>query len=302
MHNYTRFGIFGILALVLLRVTIGWHFYMEGVSKVRGGGFSSEGFLVAAKGPLAENFQSIIWDKDGRMRLNQEATNALFENAAVQATRQFGFTDDQRRQVDRVKRQTIDKLNGVYAEAEEEIFKYWESFERVAKMKDSAMWNQVSSLRGQRESIEQDRMASVRPTLAAVDAIWKQYEGRLNGIANSTQRELSGNFYFARPGEGQLSMRTIDQFIPIFDMCVGILLMLGLLTPLAAWAGAVFLISVVLTQMPGYPGTQPTYYQAIEALALIVLATTDAGRFAGLDFIPWAWWQKKKAAKPALAQ
>jgi uncharacterized membrane protein YphA (DoxX/SURF4 family) len=79
-------------------------------------------------------------------------------------------------------------------------------------------------------------------------------------------------------------------------MVVGILLMIGLLTPLAAGLAAAFLVSVVFTQMPGYPGTAPTYYQAIECLALITLMTTDAGRYAGLDFIPWAWWQRKPAA------
>jgi uncharacterized membrane protein YphA (DoxX/SURF4 family) len=82
-------------------------------------------------------------------------------------------------------------------------------------------------------------------------------------------------------------------------MVVGILLIVGLLTPLAAWAAALFLVSVILTQMPGYPGSAPTYYQAVECLALVVLATTDAGRYAGLDFLPWAWWQKKKATKAA---
>ena len=56
---------------------------------------------------------------------------------------------------------------------------------------------------------------------------------------------------------------------------------------------SVFLISVVLTQMPGYPGTAPTYFQAVECLALLTLMATDAGRYAGLDFIPWAWWHRR---------
>lgn len=299
MQNYARIGVFGILALIALRVGIGWHFYMEGVAKVRGNDFSSVGFLNGAKGPLADKFQRLIWDNEGRLRLNKESVNTLFSNAAVQATEHFKLTDDQKKDLDRVRKQYTDKLNDVYAEADEEIFKYWESVERVGKMKESDMWNQVSSLRGQREKIEKDRMAGVNETLASVDAIWKQYEGRINSIANSTQLQQSGYFHFTRPGEGPLSVRNVDQVIPIFDMAIGILLIIGLLTPVAAWAGAVFLIGVILSQMPGYPGTQPTYFQAIECLGLIVLATTDAGRYAGLDFIPWAWWQKRRAAKVA---
>ena len=49
-------------------------------------------------------------------------------------------------------------------------------------------------------------------------------------------------------------------------------------------AGAAFLFSVMLTQWPLAPGAQPIYYQSVEFLALLVLATTGAGKFAGLDF------------------
>ncbi|MFN5951880.1 MAG: hypothetical protein ACK43N_25540, partial [Pirellulaceae bacterium] len=80
----------------------------------------------------------------------------------------------------------------------------------------------------------------------------------------------------------------------IFDMSVGILLILGLLTPLAGFAGGLFLLSVVLTQWPGSLGATPTYYQAIEMFACFFLAAADAGRYWGLDFIPWTWWKNRK--------
>ena len=302
MQNYAKIGIFGILALIALRVTIGWHFYMEGVAKVRGKDFSSEGFLASAQGPLADNFQSMIWDNDGRFRLNEEEVIEQFNQAANRATNHFGLTDEQRtRKLEPVRKQYINKLKDVYAAAEEDVYKYWESVERVAKMKEAPVWNQVTSLRGQRTKIESERLAAVRPTLDSVDAIWKQYEERLNSLAEPAQLQQAGEFHFARPGEGALSASMADRIIPIFDMSVGILLIIGLLTPVAAWAAALFLIGVVLSQMPGYPGTQPTYFQAVEAIALVVLATTDAGRYAGLDFIPWAWWNKRKSLKAAAA-
>lgn len=300
MQNYARISIFGIVALVLLRVTVGWHFYMEGVSKIQGGSFSSVGFLQSSRGPLAENFRSMIWDHDGRFRLNQEQVTRAFDNAAKRAVVHFSLTDEQRLELDRIRRQYIDKLGDVYAEADEDIFKYWESTQRLAKMRESEMWSGVASMRGQREKIEEERMQGVRSTLASIDAIWKQYEGRINSVANSEQLASVGYFRFTRPGEGLLSARVVDQAIPIFDMSVGILLMIGLLTPLASWVGALFLLSVILAQMPGYPGTEPTYFQAIEAVALVTLACTDAGRYAGLDFLPWAWWQKRREQKLAM--
>lgn len=296
MQNYARISTFGILALVLLRVTIGWHFYMEGVDKVKGNDFSSAGFLTASKGPLADKFQGLIWDYDGRLRLNEKEVESLFKSAAEQTVSHFALTDEQRKNLDRVRNQYIGKLRDVYDEGDEDIYKYWESVDRVEKMGESDMWTGVASLRGQKEKIEADRMTAVRPTLASIDAIWSQFEGRLNSVATPEQRQSAGYFYFNRPGETVMSTRVVDQIIPIFDMSVGILLMIGLLTPLASWAAALFLLGVILSQMPGYPDTQPTYYQAIEAVALVGLACTDAGRYAGLDFLPWAWWQKRRKA------
>ncbi|MCR9291835.1 MAG: hypothetical protein NXI32_03890 [bacterium] len=311
MHNYARLSIFGILALIALRVGVGWHFYMEGASKVRGSGFSSQGFLVASQGPLADKFKSLIWDHDGKLRLDQAKMNGLLDQATERAIKHFQFTEDQQNEVAELRKmyfglddkgeRWVGKLNTVYADSQEDIFKFWEGIHRVEEMKDSPTWTQVSSLRGQKEKIENDRLSAVRPALSSIDAIWNQYEGELNAIASDVQRSQSGYFHIARPGEGLMSARVADQVIPIFDMVVGILLMIGLLTPLAAWAAALFLISVILSQMPGYPGSEPTYYQAIECLACITLACTDAGRYAGLDFLPWSWWHNKHREAESLA-
>ena len=307
MHNYARLSVFGILALVALRVGIGWHFYMEGAAKVQGNDFSSQGFLSSAQGPLADKYQNLIWDHDGQLRLNQGKMNGLLEQATERAIRHFQLTDEQQAELARIRKsyfglddkgdRWVGKLNDVYRDSEEEIFKYWESVHRVERMGDSPTWTQVSSLRGQKEKIEGDRMSEVRDVLAAVDAIWDQYESRLNALATDAQRSQAGYFRIGRPGEGVFSSRIADRIIPIFDMSIGILLMIGLLTPLASGAAAIFLLSVVLSQMPGYPGTQPTYFQAVECLACVVLAATDAGRYAGLDFLPWAWWQNRRAEK-----
>lgn len=305
MQNYARLGFFGILALVGLRVGIGWHFYMEGASKVRANNFSSEGFLVAAKGPLAEDFQSMIWDNDGSIRLDQEKMNGLFQQASNKATKHFGLDEKQEKELGKLnsrffgkdsKDRWIGRLNEIFDEYAEDIYKYQKGQDRIAKMDDSDLWSGVASLRGQKESIKSDRMAGVRGAMSDVDALWTLYETSLNEFATDEQRQKSGSFSISRPGQGLLSTSTVDKIIPIFDMAVGILLIIGLLTPLAAWAAALFLISVVLSQMPGFPGTQPTYFQAVECLALILLATSDAGRYAGLDFIPWSIWQNKKAA------
>jgi len=293
MNSYSRIGIFGILALVALRVGIGWHFYMEGATKVRGNDFSSVGFLTAAKGPLADKFQELIWDHDGTVRLDEEKVLGIFKAGAEDASKHFAFTDDQLKQLKAITKQYSEKLSDVYAEANDDIVKFEKSRDRLEKMADSNVYN-VSSMRGQKEKIQSELLTSVKPTMTRVEAIWDQYEQRLNAIANKTQRASVGTYVLVKPGQGALTTDAVDKIIPIFDMVIGILLIIGLLTPVASIAAALFLLSVVLSQMPGYPGAAPTYYQAIEALALLVLAGTDAGRYAGLDFLPWAWWNRSK--------
>ena len=49
-------------------------------------------------------------------------------------------------------------------------------------------------------------------------------------------------------------------------------------------AGAVFLLSVVLMQPFWVSDALPTYNQWVEMFALLMLATTRVGRWAGLDY------------------
>ncbi len=58
-----------IILLVCLRLVIGWHFFKEGVSHYTDPNFSSEGFLKQAKGPLADQFKSVLPDFHGWDRL-----------------------------------------------------------------------------------------------------------------------------------------------------------------------------------------------------------------------------------------
>ena len=70
---------------------------------------------------------------------------------------------------------------------------------------------------------------------------------------------------------------------------VGVLLILGLFTPVASLAGAAFLAGVCITQWPGSAGAMPIYYQSIEMVAMLVLAGVGAGRFLGLDYFGYAF-------------
>ena len=62
-------GLTGAVMLVLLRLTVGWHFYSEGIDKKEAGNWTATPFFANAKGPLADNFRQLVWDADGGFRL-----------------------------------------------------------------------------------------------------------------------------------------------------------------------------------------------------------------------------------------
>ncbi len=80
---------------------------------------------------------------------------------------------------------------------------------------------------------------------------------------------------------------------------IGLCLMLGFFTRLAALGGAAFMLMVVLTQ-PAWPTIYPpdpaivghallVNKDFIEMVALLVIATTAVGRWGGLDFFVHRW-------------
>lgn len=317
-----RLGLLAIVALVALRFTIGYHFYMEGATKVREGNFSSKGFLTAAKGPLAGQFKGLIPDFDGFVRLPELRENlteseqepkdddpdvklryakffALLDDYEASVTEAFNLTSDEQKAPAKALTAKCKKdLNEFVEEWQPQIVEYLRGYQRIEKDRKDPAKSTVPGMRKQREEIEAKWRAIAAPLLPQIERILDTYEADMNALAPEAEEgKEKKSVKFKLPGEGPVSVELVDKYLPIFDMSVGILLMLGLLTPIAGTAAGLFLLSVVLTQFPGSYGAQPTYYQAIEMLGCFVLAFADAGRYAGLDFLPWSFWNRNKASK-----
>lgn len=271
------------MALVALRLAVGWHFYREGADKIIDGNFTSVGFFRTAKGPLVPMYQWFLWDGEGRARLNKDATLDAWAQYRQQLVGHYGFDDKQQKQADQAYDVCAGQLKSFFEEKEEDLKKHWKGLERRDRNRQDPARQGVTSLRGQAEQIDKDVHKDLGPWLSDIDALWKGYERDLNDLATEEQA-ARGWFALPKPGRHFLDTLFIDQIIPYFDLLVGACLILGLGTRLAALAGAGFLASIVGTQFPGAPGALPTYYQVIELLAMLVLAAFGAGRFAGLDF------------------
>lgn len=281
-------GLIGITMLVLLRVTIGWHFYAEGVDKRKAGDWTAAPFFANANGPLAHQFQQLVWDWDGSFRLNRDAIMLVFAQYRDQAGSHFGFDEKQQAQAQLNYAKAIEQYDWVIAENAADLEEFKFGRERIERLhvddKERAIRDGVSSLGGQRETIRQEWRAKAAPALKLIDTIWTNYEADQNRVATTDQQDAAGYFPFIKPRTNLVDTSSIDQILPYFDIVIGLCLLLGLFTPLAALAAAGFLGSVFLSQLPPSSGPGSTYYQLIESMACLVLAGTGAGRFAGIDY------------------
>ena len=105
----------------------------------------------------------------------------------------------------------------------------------------------------------------------------------MNGLATADQAGDS-HVGIKKLGRRPLDSITVDRIIPYFDLVVGLCLFLGLLLRSASTLAGMFLLSVIASQWPGAVGAAPVYYQVIELAGLVVLVTTSAGSYAGLDY------------------
>ncbi len=274
--------------LVLLRISVGWHFYSEGVEKRDAGDWTAAPFFANAKGPFADHFRTMVWDADGRFRLNKVANLQSWAVFREQAISHYGFDAAQKRRAELTYDKTVEQYDWAMELAGNELQEFELGRRRMDMLdndeRERSLRDGVSSLGGQRDTIRKEWMGKAAPTLAKIDAIWKNYELSQNAIATDQQSASRPYLKLVKPKTARIDTSIIDGVLPYFDIAIGLCLLLGLFTPIAALAAAVFLGSVFLSQYPPSTGPTSSNYQLIESMACLVLASTGAGRFAGLDY------------------
>ncbi|MBC8354497.1 MAG: DoxX family protein [Planctomycetes bacterium] len=278
-----QLGTAALVALVALRVGIGFHFFKEGSDKLQNPGWTSAGFLGNAKGQFADSFQNMVWDTDGLARLDIQEAEPLWGHFRERVVQIYAFDDSQTKKAEAVYKRRLHQLEIHFANYERDLKEYRLGIARRDSYRNQEDRVQVASLSGQLGTIESELRSKRAELIGPIDQIWNGFEGELNALAIEGQRHR-GPITLARPGRRTLDSRAIDNIIPYFDLTLGLLLMVGLFTRSAAIAAGLFLCSVVVSQWPGTSGAVPVWPQLIEALALFVIAATASGRVAGVDF------------------
>ena len=336
MFRLSKFQLILILAaIVLLRIAIGYHFFVEGIAKLRpGSGFTSKYFLLQAKGPLADHFVSFLDDPHGSVRLCLAARNPLKPTQEELADPKISpaftymiwddFVDRARgrfesnktgsaevgngstnpgetliSQADQVLANHKELLQDFLDENQVEIASWFATSDRLQGFaRDGDQRQQViqgvESLRDQVATIQKDRNKKFQGWVWEVEEIWDSLEKEVNFLVSQVDTAVTPldlHRPFDQPGSWQ---KWIDRIIPWFDVTVGVLLLLGLFTRLAAGAAGLFLASVLATQPPWIAGSAFDPLYLIEFTGCIVLFVAAAGRFGGLDFFLHQFLQRRK--------
>ncbi|MAZ95805.1 MAG: hypothetical protein CMJ73_07240 [Planctomycetaceae bacterium] len=301
------------MAIVILRLMIGLHFFNEGASKLDGG-FSSAGFLSNAKGPFAPVFRGMVWDAEGRYRLGLGHDKEGDQVIQVKPTRDawttyrsdvasyYRFDEGQKKESDAILKSYLAQHDWYVKTNREAIVKYFQQLERRGDQRQTALYLDVTSLRDQGEKLESELRRERGSLLAGINMMWAGLERELNRLATVEQSGRSP-LGLKKLGRRGLDSITIDGIIPYFDLIVGICLFFGLFVPCASGLAALLLLSVIVTQWPGSVGAVSVSYQVIELCGVFVLAAMSAGHYAGVDyFIQYKRQQRGKKEEIASGQ
>ena len=209
------------------------------------------------------------------------------EALQLEVEKKYGFDDDQKHAVNRIRRRYLHAVGSYLEDKSEEIVAYFGSLKRYQDREDDGTNGAIHEK--ERVYAEQQKLrAEVNSWLTDLENLDTEYREALWAELTDKQRD-QGPLAKSWTREDWLNL-----MVTFSLTAIGLCLLLGLFTRPAALGGACFMFFIVLTQpnWPSiYPGATPAEGHAllidknfIEMLALLVMATTAAGRWAGLDY------------------
>jgi uncharacterized membrane protein YphA (DoxX/SURF4 family) len=198
--------------------------------------------------------------------------------------------------VDKTTKAFCDKLDDYFQVNREDILAHFESLDRFENDKEI---QQKAPFQKQRRW---ERMMDLRKEsnkwIKDIEALEVAFKHSLNDQLNDEQKERGSMSSGWNPLEWS-QMELINFAVTYGLTAIGLCLMLGFFTPLAALGGAAFMCFVVMTQ-PAFPTIFPhdppvvghallVNKDFVEMVALLVTAAVSAGRWGGLDFFLYRW-------------
>ena len=287
-----------VAALAFLRIVVGLHFFLEGLSHLRDPDWSSAGFRKAAVGPLADWYRGSLpqtgdWKATLGAADSRSAADAAtaWQESVVGSWRKLLAERTRRLPLDAAAQAAAEKSLG---EAGEELAGWLASIEpdltayRLEAARLVAMERKPGSAA---IPFERERVTKKRAELAGQAAGWmKDADGIRAKLVAAWDGQLGSNADRRRASVVEPSpLWKADRFVSWSLVTIGACLVLGVLVKFNAMGGAMFLASVLATQPFWVPGAQATYNQWVELAALLAIAALPIGGWSGVDYFLKQW-------------
>ena len=265
-------------------------FFLRAAHHLNDPHWSSEGFLKAAKGPLAPLYKSVLPAVDhglaDLLRLGDLTKEKLktWGDQVKTAWKQTGdqfiklqkISEENQAKVDEIVRQHQAELTGWLEENEEPLLENSHVWQRLAKSQGSPSADEVPFEKQRIQDAQNKAITELNAWISQVSANESDMRKDLSQLLDPGSRTETASH--------QASLERINLVMKYGITAIGACLIMGLFARLAAVLGAGFLLTVVLSQPPWLEISIPTYPQILEMLALLTLATFPVGRWLGLDF------------------
>ncbi len=292
-----RATLLAVAALAFLRIVVGMHFFLEGLSHLRDPDWSSAGFRQAAVGPWAEWYRGGL-PQTGNWSGTLGASGTTSAADAAAAWKESVVAGWRALLAERSRLVPLDAA--AKAAAEESLAAAsGELDDYIAGIADD-----LTAWRLERERLEaterspaarqipfaRDRVTKKRRELSAQASGWMSDAAAIGRkLAGEWDRGLSpADRRRAEAAQQPSALWKSDRFVSWSLVTIGACLVLGLFVKFNAMGGACFLASVIASQPFWVAGAQPTYDQWVELAALLAIASLPSGGWSGLDyFLPF---------------
>lgn len=287
-----------VAALAFLRIVVGLHFFLEGLSHLRDPEWSSAGFRKAAVGPLADwyrsslpqtgNWKATLGAVDGRSAADaaaawQESVVGSWRTLLAERTKRLPLDAAAQAAAEKSLTAAGEELGGWLASIEPDLTAYRLEAARLAAMERKPGAAAIP--------FERERVTKKRAELAGQAAGWmKDAAGIRAKLVAVWDAQLGSDADRRRAAVVEPSpLWKADRFVSWSLLTIGGCLVLGVLVKFNAMGGATFLASVLATQPFWVPGAQATYNQWVELAALLVIAALPSGGWSGLEYFLKQW-------------
>ena len=300
--NTMRSTLLAVAALAFLRIVVGMHFFLEGLSHLRDPDWSSAGFRQAAVGPWADLYRGGLpqtgdWTgtlgaADGRPAAEAagawtESVVGTWRNLLAERSRLVPLDAAAKAKAEAQLTAAAAELEAYAAGIAEDLSGYMLETQRLAALKESPAATQIPFAR--------DRVAKKRRELAGQAAGWMKNAAAIGTkLAAEWDADLSAAERLKVSAVAAATpLWKADRFVSWSLLTIGACLAAGFLTKFNAMGGVFFLASVIASQPFWVAGALPTYDQWVEVAALLVIAAMPLGGWSGLDYFlrsycPWA--------------